>query len=300
MANGLVAVVPAWERVGPPLELVQRAYGEPTTGSVAWTTTKRGPAISVTDSQYAPSFNPGSTIYTLDGNIALSAFVALNATGTDGTYHQMIGARSGFSKGAWSLYEQTGVVRFTFFSSTPSAITVTFTGVAVGTGEVTFGVVRVPGGTYRLYKNGLLVSTQTNGTAPGSGGTANHELNLGVLTANTSLDGILGDYHVGYVWRNRILSGADMAFLHANPFGLVAMPRRLPLASPANLENFRFYDEGTESGSTPAQAEETNHTLAVDGTAHLRGLVDEFGGGQAEIQAAEDGTENWFALEGPS
>ena len=66
------------------------------------------------------------------------------------------------------------------------------------------------------------------------------------------------------------------------------------------VEGYQFYnDEGDEDESTEAVSQDVDHVIAVDGTTRIRLLVETPTGGQYRLEAAEDGTENWFPIANP-
>ena len=66
------------------------------------------------------------------------------------------------------------------------------------------------------------------------------------------------------------------------------------------LEGFRFFDDDdVEADSTPAQDQDTNHTVALDGTTRLRMLVQAPEGGQYQLEARVKTTGEWVKIVRP-
>ena len=64
------------------------------------------------------------------------------------------------------------------------------------------------------------------------------------------------------------------------------------------LEGYRWVnDDGSESAATFAQVQDVQHTIAVDGTARIRMIVQAPDGGQYQFECAKDGTEDWFKVD---
>jgi len=65
-----------------------------------------------------------------------------------------------------------------------------------------------------------------------------------------------------------------------------------------NLHHFRWrYDDGDEDEANWRAVEDADITLPIDTPVRLRLLVRAPAGGQYQLEAAEVGTENWFAIQ---
>lgn len=149
-------------------------------------------------------------------------------------------------------------------------------------------------GDWAFWYNGTWYADDLGVTQPFGSSAHTFTLNDPNYVANL---GTTAAFMVAYKW-NRLLSPDEFALLERDPWGPLR-PELVPWAvvGPA-LEGYRWRnDDGSESAATWKDAQDADISVAPGTDARLRMILDNPTAGPVTIQAAEDGTEDWFDLD---
>lgn len=171
---------------------------------------------------------------------------------------------------------------------------------AIVAGDLMFIVGRLVGGVASVSVHNVTAgefATGSGGSGLGTVGSDSSELRIGADSTSSSNNLA---FHAFWEWRRDLQDTELLPPFSADPFGTFRPARRRAYRAPAvgpSLLHYRFRnDDGSESGATWKAAEDVDVTVAPGEELRFRALVAGLETGQYQLEAAEDGTEDWFRV----